>query len=124
MQLNEAFGAWQARIDAGENEMYVVGKIGGSTEAKWSEYKLNLKKRRESEAQAAAQAAAQEAENAQKAKAAEAAQVALTAKNAADQDQASLMLKRKKGGPKRNIMTSPLGLSSTANIVRQTLGGM
>jgi membrane protein involved in colicin uptake len=51
-------------------------------------------------------------------------QAEANAKMAADQDQSSLMLKRKKGGPKRNIMTSPLGLSNTANIVRQTLGGM
>jgi hypothetical protein len=75
----------------------------------------------DAERQKSAEAAAAEA---QKVKAAEIAQVALKAKNAADQDQASLMLKRKKGGPKRNIMTSPLGLSNTANMVRQTLGGM
>jgi len=52
------------------------------------------------------------------------AQAEANAKAAADADQQGLMLKRKKGGPKKNIMTSPLGLSSTANIVRNTLGGM
>jgi colicin import membrane protein len=78
----------------------------------------------EKQAATVAAAAAAAAAEAERVRVAQEQKKAADAKAAADADQQGLMLKRKKGGPKKNIMTSPLGLSNTANMVRQTLGGM
>jgi hypothetical protein len=87
--------------------------------------KINAQRAAEQQAATvAAQAAAAKAAEAERVRIAQEQKKAADAKAAADADQQGLMLKRKKGGPKKNIMTSPLGLSNTANMVRQTLGGM
>lgn len=121
MKWGQVWQDWYNQIASGKKTKAQLRAEFPSYYDRYEEWERvqNYNKQQEANQKAADQQAAQQAEQKKQA------EVATKAKMAADQDRASLALKRKKGGPSaKGIFTSPLGLAANANLVRQTLGGM